>query len=320
MRNSLIAFLKKVLGHQTYLEVRNAWLFGRHDDPVMLQELPEVSVKWLPSAGAPTGPVFLISPTQRSGSNFLHTILSLHPDIIAVADKEGMPHEFFFHTYADAIISYAERTAATALNWLDQDALDRYASRMLASAGKGMLEGLVPEKDDRDRLLMRAPDGHRLENLFHLFPDATVILLFRDGRDTAASFHDSWGSDSVFSDFCKRWADRVKEMLEFEDRAAREGFAKQVIRIYYEDFLKNPEEPVHALLERAGLDPKRYPTGKLASVPVVGSSREAHVDWEPRPKGPDFNPSGRWHNWSGRRKETFQRLAGDMLAKLDYTR
>lgn len=312
-----ILFLKKLLGQRTYMQWRNLWLFGENDDPVMLQSMSPINLNWPLPAIDQSGPVFLISPTQRSGSTFMHNLLALHPDLEALSDLPGMPQEFFLHSYAAALKAYTEKTMATWENWVEDPAQrQEKGQHLIKSIGSGIMNGLY---SGEGRILLRAPDAHGIDHIFHLFSTATVIMLVRDGRDTVASFHNSWGSDSVFSLFCTRWAARVSEMLAFQEKATREGYDRQVILIKYEDFLTELQAPLNALMTRLDLSIEKFPLDQARELPIFGSSTEESVHWNPVVKTSQFNPTGRWHDWSARQQKTFSKIAGDMNKKLGYT-
>ncbi len=307
------------MGPDSYLEWRNAWVFGNDHDPVMLQELPRVNIHWPPVPDQQVGPVFLISPTQRSGSTHVHELLALHPGLEALSAKENVPKEYFLHTYGEALQAYVERTTATWDTWIPQpEDKKAMAQRMFAAIGKGMLNELFRERPP-ERPLLRAPDSRNIRFLFNLFPDATVILLFRDGRDTCSSFMNSWGTGSVFADFARRWAGRVEEMLSFEEEARAAGYGDRVLRLHYEECVKHPEQAIREILPAIQLNENEYPFHEMSSLPVLGSSEAPEVHWEPVEKPEGFNPLGRWKKWPDAAKKEFDDLAGETMRRLGYT-
>lgn len=317
-RNRIISVLKRLLGKKEYIEWRNAWLFGRNDDPVMLQELPELVLKWPPASENPAGPVIIISPTQRSGSNYAHELIALHPDLVAAGGRNGLPEEFFFHTYGTALKAYVEKTVPTWSTWIgDQEKLEEAGHRLFASLGHGILSGLETGVS-ADKLLMRAPDSRGIKSIYHLFPGARVILLFRDGRDTCASFLNSWGSKSVFEQFAYRWTGRAGEMLEFEKLVSNSAYEKQCMRIRYEECVNDPDAVIRKILPFLGLSTEKYPFESLQKVPLLGTSESDHVHWRPEPRPDGFNPLGRWKEWPEDEKNTFHQIAGDVLKELGY--
>lgn len=309
------------MGPSAYMEWRNAWLFGEPQDPVMLQPLPEVKVTWPEPVEGPAGPVIVISPTQRSGSTYVHELLALHPGLVPVGGKNGLPEEFFFHNYGEALKAYVEKTTAAWDTWLhDKEQRQERASRLFASIGAGMLRGIAREAGAQEnaRLLLRAPDARGIRNLFHLFPGAIVVMLFRDGRDTCASFMNSWGGESVFESFAERWADRVEEMLAFKQEAVDHGYGERVLQVRYEDCVRDPATVLKDILPKTDLNVTAYPFEQTTDLPLLGTSEASRVHWEPVKKPADFNPLERWKAWPADMKQRFERKAGKQLLALGY--
>lgn len=317
-RQQVIAWLKNILGTPTYMKWRNRWLFGDEEDPVMLQELPTVSLDWPPLSSQANGPVILISPTQRSGSNFIYQLLCLHPGLKSLADQDGLPQEFFFHTYSEALKAYAENTVPAWSTWLkDPSSREKMAHRLMAGMGQGMLSELGGGNLNSS-WLFRAPDARGIENIFHLFPTARVLLLYRDGRDTCTSFMNSWGGESVLTDFAHRWNSRVQEMIQFQQKANDSGYGDRVLEIHYEEFVSDPVQMIKSILPKLGLSSDEYPYDKVGKVPLLGTSEARVVHWEPEQKPSDFNPIGRWKTWSPKQQKDFMSIAGPSLRQIGY--
>jgi hypothetical protein len=86
----------------------------------------------------------------------------------------------------------------------------------------------------------------------------------------------------------------------------------------YEDAVGDPENFLIEACHHFGLETNNIPFERIKSLPVIGSSttRKEGIGWMKKPK--DFNPVGRWQNWSRWRKWTFKRIAGESLMKLGY--
>ena len=67
----------------------------------------------------------------------------------------------------------------------------------------------------------------------------------------------------------------------------------------------------------------KYDFDAAINLPVRGSSvfrgtRPKEYHWDPVEKTPDFNPVGRWNNWSRSTHERFNWIAGEKLVALGY--
>ncbi|MET9886492.1 sulfotransferase [Streptomyces sp. NPDC006430] len=142
-----------------------------------------------PVAG--TAPVIIVSP-PRSGSTALFEALARHPALWTVGGEsesviEGVPG---LHPVACGYASHA----------LEAEHADRYGGAVRAgflaelrdARGRSWLDRGGPQAPP-PRLLEKTPENSlRLPFLLRLFPDATVVQLHRDPRDTVASMVRAW--------------------------------------------------------------------------------------------------------------------------------
>ncbi|MFF0753105.1 sulfotransferase [Streptomyces sp. NPDC004267] len=142
-----------------------------------------------PPAASLPAPVIIVSP-PRSGSTALYDALARNPALWTVGGEsegviEGVPG---LHPAARGYASHA-LDAADAEAWGDVVRAGFLADR---SAAPGRLP-LAGEGSPAPRLLEKTPENSlRLPFLLRLFPDATVVHLRRDARDTVASMVRAW--------------------------------------------------------------------------------------------------------------------------------
>lgn len=259
---------------------------------------------------SPSGPIFVLGVTPRSGTNLLWDLLRLHPDC-AVAREPIWEDALLVH--ADLLGAYADRTADA---WHDAgDRRGALRAELLASIGSGLTSFLTT--DPGRRLVTKTPHVHGLEGFFDLFPDASLVLLVRDGRAVAQSAVDTFGG--TIEGWARKWAEAVEAVLRF-DRAHRgAGLPYAVVR--YEDLLDDRGGRLREVLGVLGLDPARYDFDAAARLPVRGSSalrRDGRVTWEPVHPGADFDPKARFASWTPRTHRRFEWIAGPQLRALAY--
>ncbi|MFE6834121.1 sulfotransferase family protein [Streptomyces sp. NPDC057705] len=170
--------------------------FRATQDPSLSRLGPPVTgpVRPVPAAAAPdvgSGPVIIVSP-PRSGSTALFDALARHPGLWTVGGEsesviEGVPA---LHPAADGYASHA----------LGAEHADRHGSAVRAgflaelrdARGLSWLDCGGPQVPP-PRLLEKTPENClRLPFLLRTFPDATVVHLHRDARDTVASMVRAW--------------------------------------------------------------------------------------------------------------------------------
>lgn len=174
----------------------SASAFRAAQDPGLARLGPPVTgaVRAVPAAagaGAGTAPVIIISP-PRSGSTALFDALARHPGLWTVGGEsesviEGVPG---LHPAAGGYASHA----------LEAEHADRHGAAVRAgflaelrdARGRSWLDLGGPQAPP-PRLLEKTPENClRLPFLLRLFPDATVVHLHRDARDTVASMVRAW--------------------------------------------------------------------------------------------------------------------------------
>jgi hypothetical protein len=244
---------------------------------------------------------------KRSGTVYSSELLGLHRDL---------------HPHPNRIWEVPFLAQTGTVNKLQEDFLFDYrenAGRLgdrdfLPIMGAALIAYLYEYVPPGQRLLFKVPGVEHLDAFYDVFPGENLMLVVRDGRDLVSSTIKTW-PQLRFSDVCKRWA-RSARMIRCFDRehAGRGGY----LLVRYEDAVREPDRFVMKAIEAFDLDPAGYPTEKIGSLPVIGSSttRKEGKTWMKKTSG--FNPIGRWQSWSPLRKLVFKRLAGQELIDLGY--
>jgi len=290
-------------------------------------------------------PLFLISPLQRSGTNFLARVL------IAVDGTRAVPVPFAEGRFLDnaaLLEEYCDRTLALHRVWIEgfggnANSPDDYREAMLGGLGEGLLD-FVRKTSGRKRPLLKSPIPGRIDLLFSLFSSSRLIIQFRDGRDTVESYLRTWpgpgqGSTrralSAMAHIVRRgsmpkshrrkviekWVTGVRRILDFmEENRDEQGKRFMVVR--YEDLLRDQRGEVERIAAFLGRGTDEIRWDQLGEIPLMGSSSNRGADgrhkWGPLEKPPDFAPVGRWSGWSKQEKDLFRRIAGSELIELGY--
>lgn len=263
-----------------------------------------------------TDPIFILGMTARTGTTFTFRLLALHPDVEAASRL----HEDYVVQHAHLLVEYARRTRQRwNPGWPIRPGAE---ARLIGRLGRGLYAFLTEEALDRTtpgsrRPLFKTPSVQSVQHFFDLFPDASLLILVRDGRDVVESGVRSFGW--TYEVATRWWCRAARTVLDFEARYR--GKARyRVVR--YEDLVADPEGTLRSLLAFLRLDPVRYDFQAARDLPVYGSSsfrgERAEVHWQPVPKTEAFRPVGRWEGWSPYRRRRFVWAAGDLMRALGY--
>jgi protein-tyrosine sulfotransferase len=261
-------------------------------------------------------PIFIVSPLNRSGTNFVARLLSNVSELSTPCEI----HEDYFLAYSDLLEQYATQTRKhwgkelkSAEHSVQNEILEGFGASMISLANKRMEKG--------KKLLLKCPRPYSLHNFFTLFPTAKVIICVRDGRDTVESFLRSFKHHN-FKQVCGLWERGCKEIDNFQKQHANTFFQQQILQIRYEDLYKQHVETLNALNVFCDLSTNALKPEAITNMPLFGSStnrgQSTILHWEPVEKTNDFNPLGRWENWNWYQKWNFKKIAGARLLKLHY--
>ncbi len=268
--------------------------------------------------------VYICSPTQRSGTNFIYNTLSLHADLQGPLSAD-LPNEHFLYSHADLLSKYLQQTIGYWPKWVkEKELLTNMHAEMLAGMGDGLLNPFYSRLKDKSKILMlRTPDAGNLEYFPAMFPAGKLVVILRDGRDTVNSFVKSFSGNWAFSSMAKRWAARIDYLYELQGRLQKKGLDARMRIFRYEDLNEHPEETVKEILKFLALSESGFNWEKLQEVPVVGSSTmyNKHQEkefWKPMQKTDAKKFTRRWADWTKSKKKNFKRYAGKQLIKAGY--
>jgi hypothetical protein len=260
-------------------------------------------------------PIILLSACPRSGSNYLENLLALHPH----CRKSKVPEDFFLAN-SETLLNFCRSVADSWDDWW----LQRLggASRLAMQMGEALLRFADPGPEEEGpvsdfRLMLRSPTTEGIAAVTTLFPEASVLVLVRDGPPTVESGRRSFGWP--YEEAMLAWRQSVRRVLSF--LASPDGPRCRLIR--FEDLTADPAREIAQMIAFLGLDPTLYPFDRVDEVPVFGSSsfgraEGEEVHWRPVPKDSSFDPLARAQSWPAHRLTRFAWLAGAEQRKLGY--
>jgi hypothetical protein len=259
-------------------------------------------------------PILVVGVSRRSGTNFLARLLTLHEDCAPPAPPVLEDHLL---RDAPALVEYARRASERWMErWGDREDARRRLERHL---GDGLAAFLADGSAAR-RVVSKTPSPEHLDLAAALMPDASVIVLLRDGRSTVQSLIS--GFRFSFRKAVDEWAAGAATIVAYRRRITRLECVPRVRFVRYEDLVADTERELRALLEFCNLDPARFDFAAAAAAPVIGSSFQrtdgGHMTWEPLTRDDDFSPTNRFEGWNRARRQRFAWLAGDLQRELGY--
>lgn len=265
--------------------------------------------------------VFLLAPTQRSGTNYLFNML-VETGLCRRPESNVAAGEDFFLHYSHLLMKYIDEVGQrrSKMDFLSAEEAQAAQDQLLNSIGR-TLNSLVG-KANGVPIVTKTPSTRNVANVFSVFPDARLILLCRDGRDTCNSLYRSGMAKSWKSAFAN-WADRANEAVEFAGSPDRPNTTNGPIKwVRYEDAVRDPRAICLEMAEFLELDATKINWNGLSNLKVYGSSEAggSRDSWTYKTERMDksFNPIGRWHNWNTSRVALFKKLANQQLLDLGY--
>jgi hypothetical protein len=238
----------------------------------------------------------IIGVSQRSGTNFLHNLLLLHP---ACGSPREPVREDCLLKFSGLPIGYVDALVKEWSVWGDADYLR------------------PPEI-----LVSKMPSSKNIRSVFDFFPGAKVVVLLRDGRATCESRVRSFGE--TYEVAMQRWGEGADEIIDFIracDSNALMAMRVKVVR--YEDLVTQPRTNLADILNFLGLDQLLYPFEEAMKLPVFGSStygrdQQHGLNWGATERHESFDPLNRWKDWPRRRHQRFNWVCGARMKDLGY--
>lgn len=265
--------------------------------------------------------MFVLGAKGRSGTGFLRELVRLHPDCAGPAHP--LSREDWLLFYAQPLADYAralsERIGGARFEPLD---VTGFEDGVLEALGRGLLSYGGGDYGDASHVVLRAPSVRGIEHAHRLFPDAKVLVIIRNGRDSVESSLRSWptekdGTETPFEEFVRRWEQGARRLLRL-----MEEYPGRMMSVRYEDLVVDLERRMRRVLRFVGLDPARYDFDAAAELPVHGSSSfglvDGHLTWQPQRRTEAFRPLERAAGWDADRHRRFNAIAGDMMEAFGY--
>jgi hypothetical protein len=258
-------------------------------------------------------PIFILGIAQRSGTNYLHDLLALHPDC---AMRKPPTLEDYLLRHSDHLLAYAGSLSPF---WEEHWKFGGQEAALLQALGDGLASFLAAAAPGK-RVLTKTPSVYNIDHLPKLFPHAHLLILVRDGRAVAESTYRSFQRSYEYT--ARMWAYGAKLIRSFLE--AREAYQpRKHLLVRYEDLVRDTRGEMRKILDFLELDADAYDFDAAENIPVRGSSvhrgSTEKLHWDPVQKTENFKPLNRFAHWSQGMHNRFNWIAGKELEYFGYS-
>ena len=290
---------------------------------------------------------FFIFGHARSGTTLLARLIRVHPDVHC-----NWQAHFFTRPPMLAGLTQDERVAT----WLARKSNRWNRGRDLTPVALRAVADFILERDARrvgarvvgDKSPNVLTNGEAVRHMHALYPDAKLIYIVRDGRDTLLShrfqnfidgpqflapadlrIRDDFARDpapyfagqkSLFTPqaFERMAAGWVRNVLE-TDRLAKDLYGDQYGSLRYEDLLQEPFDEISRLWALLGVDPRGHQDAVFTEM-----SSNPDADWQQEKAGHlvaqlERGKRGSWRSlFTTQDKQRFNTVAGKLLVEWNY--
>ncbi|HEX3705318.1 MAG TPA: sulfotransferase [Mycobacteriales bacterium] len=234
--------------------------------------------------------VIVVLGAARSGTTWLHRLLSAHPRIAGTETGETW-------LFPDVAPLWADDVRATAGDDLTLTSLRAFCDDLLS--------GLLRRADGPvDYVCEKTPTTvWQLPFVARLYPDAYFVHVVRDGRDAAMSLALTRGGGAGLAGAAQEWVDAVGAI-----RAVAPEL-DQLREVRYEDLLADPESVVAGVWSWIGVPPSVE-----ARAALEGRAGERVT---PLPASGEIG-TGKWRSLPDGERRVVESVTADLLRELGY--
>lgn len=312
--------------------------------------------------------MFFVVGLAKSGTSWLMNMLDAHPDVLCKGEGRFFGRDSRQERLKVVQVNMQPTSLYNAMlssedlrlwiersPWSHEDDTDEHLTNLTGLATEYFLKKKLMQTSKKivgDKTPLLTPEF--VEEISSICPEAKIIHIIRDGRDSAVSMmHHIWNRSTdqggiqqlepeevekrrMYREDHQRWLETSEGMFTENrlrrvarnwklriNKTAEDGtslFGASYTEVHYEDLLHQPHEEVRKLAEFLGAD-----TGEEAIEQAV-SSASFEKSTKGRQRGQEDASSffrkgiaGDWKNYfTERDKHIFKEEAGDLLIRLGY--
>jgi len=238
----------------------------------------------------PSELIFIVGLARRCGTNFLHNLLSLHPECRSCGViKEDLIFGHLHHIdqFCDTMDKLWRWKGCREYNQEGNHLPHRLGNEivdfLLAQPSSAMEEG-EQQKPCR-YLLTKSPVCRNLDLFDRYFPNAHLVVVTRNGYDATDSMRRAFGM--TIGAAARQWKEGVDSLLKLEQSRAQVGKTGGMVRVAYESHVEKRDETLVSIFEALGINSSDYDFDAANALPYFGVSGTGKngqgVAWESIP-------------------------------------
>lgn len=275
--------------------------------------------------------IILLGQRVRSGTNFIGSTLSLHPDVQTVPPEKSYAELNLFKNRA---IEDALRNITHSFG-LAYDEVDK--AYYYRKYGELCIKQIIDKFNLKaeEPIFIKSPFIKNYDLWLKAFPQAKFIVLSRDGRDNVISSVKASNDKRIWHNF------NIKFKKRFNYYSGRSFFqhtknwkktaliyyeiknSSNLVKVKYEDLISSIDD-LQNLFKFLELEVSPSILKTCRNAPVVGSSfgdsdgKVSRPNWRPEHDKSKFVFTSRWKQWGWFKKKIFKEIAGEQLINLGY--
>jgi hypothetical protein len=255
-------------------------------------------------------PLFILGIAQRSGTNYLREVLTLHPEC---ARSRHTGEDFLVQAIPHLEQFICAASSFWNPSWGNDPAL------LKAALARALTSYLTPDGCTATYVVTKTPSCTNADKCLEVFDHAYVIIIIRNGQDLVESFIRSFPAD--FSYAARLWAAGAREVLRVRSNQAHMR-SKRILEVKYEDLYQHHASTMKSIFDFLGVNESHFDYAQSEACAVRGSSTyrsgAQQLSWAPIPKGADFCPLQRSSEWTRWKHYRFNWIAGKLSKELGY--
>jgi hypothetical protein len=275
--------------------------------------------------------IILIGQRVRSGTNFVGSTLSMHPDVVTIPMDKSLGE---FNLFRKRTIKQVfDETAISSFGMeLSQTDLKAY----LKHYGVSWINFIKTKYEipDHKVIFIKTYVIYNLDLWKMSFPEAKLAVICRDGRDNiissvkASNDKRSWYnyklklkkkinylSGRSFIQHSKHWASTANEVVKIMN--------SEEVKVFKYEELNDSKQGIEELLSYYGLRVDNEILNKCINAPVVGSSFRfnstlSKPNWTVDVDKSKYHFTEKWGHWGMLKKSVFKIIASKAMKRLGY--